>query len=146
MGYVQEKWFPESLLVLQLGDNLVQSLSHSESMQSWEPHTVLDAIEVGIAVFDSRVVKRVDAIQRHCFVYEKRFDKDSNDVNGMDSDLEKESQEGRCWEALIINTIINTPKTRDNPTPLSAEVGSVINGTRQSFDEDEIDGACGWEL
>lgn len=33
---------------------------------------VLDAIEIGIAVFDSGVVRRVDAIQSHCSVYEKR--------------------------------------------------------------------------
>ena len=84
-------------------------------------------------MFDSRVAKGVDAIQRHCSVYEKRVEKDSNDVNCIDSDLKKESQEGRCWEALILNININTPKTRENPTPLSAEVGSVIDRTRLFF-------------
>ena len=37
-------------------------------------------------MFDSGVVKRVDGIQRHCFLYEN-FEKDSNDADSMDSDL-----------------------------------------------------------
>ena len=84
-------------------------------------------------MFDSGIVKGIEAIQRHCSVYEKRFEMDSNDVNCINSDLEKESHEGRCWEALILNININTPKTRENPTPLSAEVGSVIDRTRLFF-------------
>ena len=73
----------------------------------------------------------------------KGLKRTANNVNRSGSDLEKESHKDRCWEASIINTNINTPKTRENPTPLSAEVGSVIDGTRLFLNEGKGDGACG---
>ena len=69
MGGIQEKWSHESPLVVRREDNLGQSLSHMvRVMLRYEPQTVIDAIEIGIAVFDSGVAKGVDGIQRHYFV------------------------------------------------------------------------------
>lgn len=58
-------------------------------MLRYEPHTVFDAIEVGIAVFYSGVAKGVDGIQRHSLVYEKKFQSDSNDAGRIESGLKK---------------------------------------------------------
>ncbi len=90
----------------------------------------MDTIEVGIAVFDSGVVEGVDAVQRHCSVYEKRFEKDSNDLNRIDSVLRKESYEGRCWD--ILNTNINPPKNAGKSDPALSR-GRISNRRNEAF-------------
>ena len=82
-------------------------------------------------MFDSGVAKRIDAIQRHCFLYEK-FEKDSNDVDSMDSDLKKkvtktDAEMHWCEVQILI------PHSCGKSAPLSAEVRSTADGMRLFF-------------
>ena len=66
-------------------------------------------------------------------LYKERFEKSSNDVNFTDNYWKKKGMKWDAGKDKHEVFVFVPQKTRENPSPLSAEVRSVIDGMRLFF-------------